>query len=154
MEITNKIDEYLNRKKKPVLKEQTEVNVNADLLELLNSLDDDFLDDRQLELRDRILSNAVESEDDIVVPENDIDNDGIIDDLADDGFDDEFATDDGYNEEDVATAPEMAGNKELFGYNEDDFQVAEGNKKKVKARKSFITEVKTTKNKKATKKTK
>jgi hypothetical protein len=156
--ITDKIDEYLNRKKKPktCLKEQTDVN--SAILELLNGLDDEYLDDRQIELKEIILSaNPVEDDivDDIVVPENDLDNDGISDDFGDDGFVDDFATEDDYDEENKPKLPSTTaiGNKDLYGYDENDLDVTEGQKKN-KTRKSFMTEGKIKKVKKLTKKTK
>jgi hypothetical protein len=151
--ITDKIDEYLNRKKKskPCLSEGTDIN--SDILELLNSLDNDFLDDRQIELRDKIISAnmTITTDDDITIPENDIDNDGIVDDFGDDGFADDFATEEGY--EDDATPPESIGDKELYGYDESDVEIAEG-KKKIKTRKPLLSEGKIKKTKKFVKKTK
>ena len=165
--ITDKIDEYLNRKKRKkdgsCLREQTDVN--SAIFELLNGLDDEYLDDRQIELKEIILSTnmdiPIEDDivDDIIVPENDLDNDGISDDFGEDGFEDEIvdelATDDDYDEENKPKLPstKTIGNKDLYGYDENDFEVAEGQKKN-KTRKSFITEGKIKKTKKLTKKTK
>jgi len=79
MSVLDKIDEYITRTnpKKKIIRESTDIN--ADILDLLNSLDDSMLDDSQLELKERILSA---SDDDPAVDEDVIDD---VDNIEDDG---------------------------------------------------------------------
>jgi len=84
MSVLDKIDEYITRTtpKKKIIKESTDIN--ADILDLLNSLDDSMLDETQIELKERILSANFETEeDDISVDEGDIIDDA--DNIEDDG---------------------------------------------------------------------
>ncbi len=54
--ITDKIDEYLNRKKSKYIKEDIDsLDVTDSVIRLIESLSDEQLDDEQLELKDRIL---------------------------------------------------------------------------------------------------
>ncbi len=60
MSVLDKIDEFLQEKsctknKKVIKEEIAESDINQDILDLLNSLDDDMLDTEQIELKNRIL---------------------------------------------------------------------------------------------------
>lgn len=78
MSVLDRIDEYITRNntKKKIIRESADIN--ADILELLNSLDDSMLDDGQLELKERILSSNFETEENDVPDEDD---DIVIDDV-------------------------------------------------------------------------
>ena len=130
MNINEKIDKFLSRK---VINEQYESDLASDILNLLNSLDDEFLDDDQVALKDRILSSNFT--------------------VNDEGYTEDFDT--AYPEEDdtqEVDIPEDLGDADLYGYDETDFTTED--KKKVRIRSSLLGEGKKKKTKKANKKTK
>lgn len=109
MSVLDKIDKFMGKvnpsvkdkfKKHLVKEDIDEGGLNSDIIDLLNSLDDDMLSDEQLELKDRILSSydyvdvddgadIPIDDDDIEVPIDDLDLDLDLDIDLDDGFVDE-----------------------------------------------------------------
>jgi len=144
MNITSKIDEFLSRNKKKLIKEQSEVSdLNADVMELLNSLDDDYLDEDQIALKDRIISSN------FTIIENDIDELPVDDYIMEPETDD--VSDGPLSPESPEAIPEI-GDEDLYGYDENDITIADN--KKLYKRKPLIFEGKTKKSKKPTKKSK
>ncbi|HRS26531.1 MAG TPA: hypothetical protein P5140_08335 [Methanofastidiosum sp.] len=78
--IIEKIDEYLKSKeKKELIKEDIDsLDLTDDIITLINSLDDSVLDDRQIALKNKILSSI---NDEII--DDDLDDDEVIDDSPD-----------------------------------------------------------------------
>lgn len=111
MSVIDKIDEYVTRKdtKKKIIKESTDIN--ADILDLLNSLDDSMLDETQIELKERILSANFEAQeddvDDVVVDLDDYVDDVDIDVDLDTIIDDDIPPSDDSPIEDSLTGVEM-----------------------------------------------
>lgn len=95
MSVLDKIDEFLQKpvdsKSKKVIKEDiAESNINQDIIDFLNSLDDDMLDVDQVELKNRILDANIfidetdeDDLDDIEVSIDDIESVSDEDELVD-----------------------------------------------------------------------
>jgi len=85
MTVIDKIDKYLSKKR--TVNEQSEENdILEDILSFVNSLDDEYLDDEQLNLKEKILSanfTVIDNSSDLQEPEIDdvpVDVDDIVDD--------------------------------------------------------------------------
>ncbi len=126
--ITDKIDEYLNRKKKPnLIKEDIDsVDVTDDIIRLIESLDDTVLDDEQIELKDKILSLLDKVIEDNTSPDAHLGEQPVDpDEVLDNGYSDDPETDNPF---------EMSADK----YYEDQTQWVKGlseGKKKVAGKK-------------------
>lgn len=130
MNIENRIDEYFKKNEKKIIKEDIDIGVEEydmsdDVFDLLNGLDDNNLSDDQKALKEKILSK--------LAPETTMDFD-------DEEFEDEFNDLDDNLENEVNDFPldtnmeaditGNLGNKEWYGYDEDDINIADGKKYK------------------------
>ncbi len=128
--IEKRIDEYLNKNKKKIIKEDIDIGVEEydmsdDVFELLNNLDDNILSEDQKSLKEKILSKlAPETDEDFDNEDfedvvNDLDN-NLENDVNDFPLDTNMDVD----------IPENLGDKEWYGYDSDDFDIADGIKHK------------------------
>jgi len=85
--ILEKIDEYLSKKEKKIIKEDIDsLDITDDIIKLIDSLDDSLLNDEQIKLKNKILLSLDISINDEIPPEPVLDDNFIenyIDNLQD-----------------------------------------------------------------------